>query len=313
MRQWYEEALEDRSVEQQWMMMHRLLFKKQKSPAVEDLWLENRGVSQPSVLEDSGGSQPSALIVVSREHIAMQVKSVIECRENWLQAQGLAMNTRMNNPQIQDFLAHCKNEYHSRPDQVLRQEKDREQQKKAAAGKKQRWARNLQRLAGSTQMWQILSFTGQWDPQFIENLPPVNADEPTEEQKQNTKAAAEARAKYRLALSLVRLRQRLADEQTGEGIGNKGEGKKKRQLGKEQKGIVELLENGTLLREANRLTKISGNGRLRRDDNTFIQTGGSTGGYVRTIIYDWTPPDTSEFEEASGSTGVNDFEPDWTS
>jgi hypothetical protein len=162
-------------------------------------------------------------------------------------------------------------------------------------------------------MWQILSFTGQWDPQFIENLPPVNADEPTEEQKQNTKAAAEARAKYRLALSLVRLRQRLADEQTGEGIGNKGEANKKRHLGKEQKGIVELLENGTLLREANRLTKISGNGRLRRDDKTFIQTGGSTRRYVRTIIYDWTPPDTLESEEASGSTGVNNFEPDWTS
>jgi hypothetical protein len=108
---------------------------------------------------------------------------------------------------------------------------------------------------------------------------------------------------------LVRLRQRLESEQAPEEAGgvpqpaaeegkNKGKGKRKRELNKEQKAIVALLENGTLLREANRLTKISGHGRLRRSDNMFIQTGGSTGGYVRTVIYDWTPPNTSEFEEA---------------
>jgi hypothetical protein len=76
---------------------------------------------------------------------------------------------------------------------------------------------------------------------------------------------------------------------------------------------VELLENGNLLREFNRETKISGNGRLRRDDTTFIQIGGSTGSCVRTIIYDWTPPDTSGFEEASRNTAVDDFQAAWTS
>ena len=57
-----------------------------------------------------------------------------------------------------------------------------------------------------------------------------------------------------------------------------------------------LYDDGTLLAEANRLTLISGNGRLRRSDGSFVDIGGSTGGYTRTVLYDWQPPDLAEFE-----------------
>ena len=51
-----------------------------------------------------------------------------------------------------------------------------------------------------------------------------------------------------------------------------------------------------LLNDANRLTLSSGNGRLRRSDGSFIDIGGSTGGYTRTLLYDWEPPDVTELE-----------------
>ena len=59
---------------------------------------------------------------------------------------------------------------------------------------------------------------------------------------------------------------------------------------------MELYDAGTLLADANRLTRISGNGRLRRSDGSFIDIGGSTGGYTRTALYDCQAPDLTEFE-----------------
>ena len=59
---------------------------------------------------------------------------------------------------------------------------------------------------------------------------------------------------------------------------------------------MKLYDDETLLEEANKLTRISGNGRLRRSDGSFIDIGGSTGSYGRTVLYDWEPPDVTEFE-----------------
>ena len=35
---------------------------------------------------------------------------------------------------------------------------------------------------------------------------------------------------------------------------------------------------------------------MRRSDGSFIDIGGSTEGYIRTVLYDWQPPDVTEFE-----------------
>ena len=140
-------------------------------------------------------------------------------------------------------------------------------------------------------MLQILSFTGKWNPNYLANLPPVTSDEPTDESKAKTKAGNEARSKFRLGESVARLRTRMENEES------KGKGKAKYRLTEEQKKLLELYDNGTLLREANRLTKLSGHGTLKRPDQTFLQIGGSTGGYFRSVIFDWTPPDASQFDE----------------
>ena len=49
--------------------------------------------------------------------------------------------------------------------------------------------------------------------------------------------------------------------------------------------------------QANKLTMISGHGRLKQEDDSFVDIGGSTGGFVRTVLDDWEPPDLVDFEE----------------
>ena len=96
----------------------------------------------------------------------------------------------------------------------------------------------------------------------------------------------QARAKRRLAIKYARLRDKIFRGDCARGTA----------LLKNQLDFLAFCDAGTLLVEANNLTRISGNGRLRRSDGSFIDIGGSRGGYTRTVLYDWQPPDLTEFE-----------------
>ena len=41
---------------------------------------------------------------------------------------------------------------------------------------------------------------------------------------------------------------------------------------------------------ANRLTRLSGHGRIKLPDGRSVDIGGSTGGFTRAVLYNWTPP-----------------------
>ena len=134
-------------------------------------------------------------------------------------------------------------------------------------------------------MWQILSYRGRFDPLELRKLPNIGDSHPGERtaaQKEKRRAAVEARAEYRLAQSIARLRDRIRN----------GNGKP---LTTKQQKILDKLDDGSLLQESNRLTQLAGHGRLKRTDGTFVDIGGSTGGYFRTQLCDWSPPDTSEW------------------
>jgi hypothetical protein len=192
----------------------------------------------------------------------------------------------MNEEQKDVFLAGCKNEYHHDEDQLQRQADDRKDGRSVHGGKKQRWSREQQRRAGSTQMWTLLSFSGKWDPSFLATLPKTSQPEADEEQKAKNRRALESRGKVRLAEHYARIRE-----------ANKGKGKGKGKfLGPSERNLLAQYDNGTLQDEANRLTRASGNGRLRRRDGTFVDIGGSTGGFTRTVLYDWAQPDLTEFD-----------------
>ena len=126
-------------------------------------------------------------------------------------------------------------------------------------------------------MFHLLSFSGRWDPSFFAREP-VPTGEPTEEQRRATCAAVEARAKVRLAKKYDHLKRR-------------------KWLTNDQLDLVRKLHDGTLEKEAARLTKASGHGRFKRRDGTVVNIGGSTGGFTRAVLYDWTPPNLSDDDQ----------------
>ena len=92
----------------------------------------------------------------------------------------------------------AKRKFHEDAFQRFLQDRDFETKrgKGLQAGKKRRWARHQQKTAGSTQMWQVLSFFGKFHPDYLSTLPETDAQQPgstTAEQKKKTRAAAEAR------------------------------------------------------------------------------------------------------------------------
>ena len=84
---------------------------------------------------------------------------------------------------------------------------------------------------------------------------------------------------------MERLQERLS-----QGNEAKGKGKRKaRPLNPKQLRVLQEYQSGELRRQANNLTMISGHGRLKKEDHSFVDIGGSTGGFVRTVLDDWEP------------------------
>ena len=90
MRRWYEDRLDAEDVPVAWKHLQQCLFKTVTMPLDADMWRNpNLGAAEP---EDEPDGQ---VMVVSKEHVAKQVREVIEWREKWLDQQGLARDTRM--------------------------------------------------------------------------------------------------------------------------------------------------------------------------------------------------------------------------
>ena len=168
----------------------------------------NNGAAQP---DDEPAGQN---MVVSEEHMAMQVRNIIETREKWLKANDLPMSALVGEKQKQSFLDACMQDFHNEPKQKFQQQRD------AQAGKgkahfvnqrmKSRWARHLQLLAGIPQMWHALSSTGRFDPDVVNNLhESTETIERTKKQRQDTSLAVEARARLREAMSYARQREQI--------------------------------------------------------------------------------------------------------
>ena len=99
--------------------------------------------------------------------------------------------------------------------------------------------------------------------------------ERTDQEKQHTLDAQMARARLRRGAMLERLQERLSQgDPSGEDQGTKP------RLNAKQLRVLQEYKSGELRKQANRLTMISGHGRLKREDATFVDIGGSTGGFV---------------------------------
>jgi hypothetical protein len=211
---------------------------------------------------------------VSREHVARQVQTVIAWREKWLKNERLPLDTVIRGDLADRFLGAAKYEFHDCAEQQKLQEMDAKRGKRTQEGKHSRWSRHMQKLGGTPQMWTLLSFTGRFDVAFLENAiaqgakkPPTMPGERTEQGKKRSRDAQMGRAMLRRGAMLERLQERLSQD-----------GKAKGSLNPKQLRLLKEYQSGELRREANKLTMISGNGRLKKEDHSFVDIGGSTGG-----------------------------------
>ena len=188
---------------------------------------------------------------------------------------------------------HCKELFHSTKDQQSHQQEDLKEGSRVGnpdlvrSRKRSRFSRYQQRLAGKTQFWQVLSFTGKWDNEFLNEIgpPPKHERKQPDEKLQLNKRAKGARCRYRQGLKCAELR-----EEINNGIAPSGTS-----LSFREQELLQFYDSGELLQEANRLTQLSGNGRLHRNDGTWMDIGGSTGGWTRIKCYHWQKPNTQEF------------------
>jgi hypothetical protein len=296
MYDWYEARVDDEELHVVFRHLQNTLFKNVTVQLPEDAWKrpDVGGAPQPA-------AQGEAHLVVSREHVACQVRSVIEWRESWLKDKRLPLDTVIRDDMADRFLVDAKYEFHGSALQRGLQERDAEiSRNKIQEGKHSRWSRNMQKLGGTPQMWTLLSFTGKFDADFLEDsigraflrAPLRMPGERTEEQKQKVHDAQMGRATLRRGAMLERLHERLSRGNEAKGEGNK----KARTLNPKQLRVLQEYQSGILRRQANNLTMASGHGRLKKEDRSFVDIGGSTGGFVRTVLDDWEPPDLAEFE-----------------
>ena len=294
MYDWYEARADDEDLHVVFRHLQNTLFKNVTKRLPEDVWMppDVGGASQPA-------AQGEAHLVVSREYVARQVQKVITTRETWLNDNGLPLDIVLQDDLADRFLQDVKREFHSSAEQQVLQQRDADTPgKRVQTGMHSRWSRHTQKLGGTSQMWTLLSFTGFFDPAFLEASITIGAQplrmpgERTEEQKQKVHDAQVARARVRRGKMLERLQQRLSK---GEDAKGKGKRRAVLTLNAKQQRVLEDYRSGELQRQANNLTLKSGHGRLKRQDDSFVDIGGSTGGFVRTVLSDWEPPNLDEF------------------
>ena len=99
------------------------------------------------------------------EDVALRMQHAIARREQWLWDNRLPKDHWMDDHQRRDFLKVVKAEYANLPQQQELVVEDRRANRPGRA--RSRWCLELQRRCGSKQLWELVSFTGRWDPNFL--------------------------------------------------------------------------------------------------------------------------------------------------
>ena len=158
--------------------------------------------------------------------------------------------------------------------------------------KRSRWCRHLQRISGTKQIWEVLTFSGFFDVPMLEQLVQKQRSDETdtknarsqEEKRQLHKDKAEAVARYNEAGRLVRHREDLQRRGAGQPA-----------LTRRQVELLDKWESGELHRKRNEAVAALGHGRLRNRQGDCLDIGGSTGGLARRVLDSWKPPDYQQF------------------
>ena len=175
----------------------------------------------------------------------------------------------MNDEQRKSFLQAAKNAFNAQPRSLELEKRDREQKRKVKPQLRKRWFRELQKRCGTSQLWELISFTGKWDPEWLQEKIAAGATEASEPQgdkewyRQAKAKALEARHDLRIGNRLLRLHQK---------------NKLPKNLSENDERILHEMTNDILRQRVNELTLQRGSGRLRGKDGTTLDIGGNQGG-----------------------------------
>ena len=112
------------------------------------------------------------MLVVSPQESAERICFIFEDREEWLRAQGLDTSTEVTYAQRGDYIKWAMNRFLDEPGEQARDEANRRRGKtdyQIKQARRSRWNLEKQRRAGSTQVWELLSFTGRVSFELLED------------------------------------------------------------------------------------------------------------------------------------------------
>ena len=155
-----------------------------------------------------------------------------------------------------------------------------------------RWCRHLQRISGTKQIWEVLTFSGCFDVHMLQQI--LHKEPSDETDTRNTRSQAEKRrlhhdkaeavACYNEGHRLVRYREDLQRR-----------GAAQPAFTRRQFDLLQKWESGELRTKRNEAVAALGHGRLRNRRGDCLDIGGSTGGESRRVLDSWKPPDYQQF------------------
>ena len=226
----------------------------------------------------------------------MRVRTVLEERQAFLRAHGLPDDQELTWEQRGDFNKWAMENFAQQPFEQRRDaELRRAGRTERQIGKARRSRFNLekQRRAGSSQLWELLSYTGYFSEDFLqkalENIKdssPALARDDAEGSQKAKKEAKQAKDDLRYANQLQKMTEKNKEAYWS--------------FSRDNQGLLEQLRDGTLKRKVNLCVMELGRGRLRGDNpDDFVDIGTNRDRSVVARILDGarSQPSTDRFKQ----------------
>ena len=164
-------------------------------------------------ITDVGASQPDDMeaqddtAFASQQETQRGILSVLRFRQNYLRMKGISDMRRVLTPEERgELVKAARNEYEATEEQQALQQRDKEEATaraeetacachKSVANfvrkkKRSRWCLHLQRTCGTKELWEILSFTGRFDPEIFRDPQELAAGDPDDEEERPVAAGS---------------------------------------------------------------------------------------------------------------------------
>ena len=148
--------------------------------------------------------------------------------------------------------------------------------------KRKRWCRHLQRICGSKVLWEVVAFTGRFDPIQLSKAVKTG-------QTQHAGHGETKKERRRLRTEKINAKLRLKE---AERLGTP--------VSEYQKDLLARFKRGELHRDLNLAVLAHGHGTLKAPDGQVLCIGGSTVGDSRRLLRDWVQPDVDGFLKKCG-------------